>query len=227
MSKIAQLPLHLQLTHLREVLSTNPTLVAVINRAALLGLPNWYLAAGSLSQTIWNNVSGMPSDTGISDYDLVYHDASDLSYDAEDKRIQAGRALFADLGVDVEIRNQARVHLWYEQKHGVPCPPHGSTEAGIDSWISTSAMLGVRLESDGQWTVYAPRGLSDFFNMVARPNAVLGTREAYEKKARRWKGIWPKLQVEPWPASRNESATFGLPEESASQSAVEISSQSR
>ncbi|KAL9948289.1 hypothetical protein D7B24_003217 [Verticillium nonalfalfae] len=215
MSNVAQLPLHIQLVHLREILSTNATLVAVINRAARLGLPNWYLAAGSLSQTIWNNVSGMPSDTGISDYDLVYHDASDLSYDAEDEHIQAGRALFADLGVDVEIRNQARVHLWYEQKHGVPCPPHGSTEAGIDSWISTSAMLGVRLEFDGQWTVYAPRGLSDFFNMVARPNAVLGTREAYEKKARRWKGIWPTLQVEPWPASTTEATAIELPDEAA------------
>ncbi|KAM0271898.1 hypothetical protein ACHAQH_008922 [Verticillium albo-atrum] len=200
----AQLPLHLQLIHLQKVLSTNPTLITVINRVSELGLPNWYLAAGSLSQTIWNHVSGLPSSTGISDYDLVYHDASDLSYEAEDAHIQAGRKLFADLGVDVEIRNQARVHLWYEKKHGVPCTPHQSTEAGIDSWISTSAMLGVRLESDGQWAVYAPRGLSDFFNMVVKPNTVLGTREAYEKKAKRWKEIWPALTVEAWPALARE-----------------------
>ncbi|KAH7362357.1 hypothetical protein B0T11DRAFT_328438 [Plectosphaerella cucumerina] len=197
----AQLPLHLQLAHLRKVLSTNKTLIEVLGRARSLHLPNWYLAAGSLSQTIWNHASSKPPDTGISDYDLVYFDNSDLTYEAEDVHIQKSRQLFADLGVDVEIRNQARVHLWYEKKHGVPCSPHDSVESGIDSWISTSAMIGVRLEDDGQWSVYAPRGLSDFFNMVVKPNPVLGTRAAFEKKAERWKSIWPGLKIEPWPVA--------------------------
>ncbi|KAH6689498.1 hypothetical protein F5X68DRAFT_230116 [Plectosphaerella plurivora] len=197
----AQLPLHLQLVHLRKVLSTNITLVQVLGRAQSLNLPNWYLAAGSLSQTIWNHASSKPADTGISDYDLVYFDKNDLSYEAEDVHIQKAKPLFADLGVDVEIRNQARVHIWYEKKHGVPCPPHESVEAGIDSWISTSAMIGVRLEEDGHWSVYAPRGLSDFFNMVVKPNPVLGTRVAFEKKAERWKAIWPGLKIEPWPVA--------------------------
>ncbi|KAG3192524.1 hypothetical protein PC129_g25046, partial [Phytophthora cactorum] len=189
----AQLPLHLQLTHLRDVLGTNKTLLEVLNRAATLNLPNWYLAAGALSQTIWNKASSLPADTGINDYDLVYFDDSDLSYEAEDVHIQAGKKLFGDLSADVEIRNQARVHLWYEKKHGVPCPAHESVEAGIDSWISTSAILGVRLEEDGSWSVYAPRGLSDFFNMVVKPNVAVGTGEVYEKKTRRWKAIWPQL----------------------------------
>ncbi|KAM3459569.1 hypothetical protein NHJ6243_006771 [Beauveria neobassiana] len=200
----AQLPLDQQLTHLRAVLSTNKTLVTVLERVATLNLPNWYLAAGAVSQTIWNHVSGMaPPDTGISDYDVVYHDGGDLSWDAEDAHIQRAKALFADMpGVDIEIRNQARVHLWYENKYGVQCAPHASVEAGIDSWISTTAMIGIRLNEDGgSWSVYAPRGLSDYFNMVARPNTVLGLKEDYDKKAARWKGIWPKLTVEPWPTN--------------------------
>ncbi|KAH8665468.1 hypothetical protein BGZ61DRAFT_538816 [Ilyonectria robusta] len=200
----AQLPVHLQLVHLRDVLSTNGTLLEVLNRAAILNLPNWYLAAGALSQTIWNKLSSLPPDTGISDYDLVYFDDSDLSYEAEDVHIQAGKKLFAGLSVDVEIRNQARVHMWYEKKRGVPCPIYRSVEAGIDSWISSSAMLGVRLEKDGEWSVYAPRGLSDFFNMVVKPNTAVGTREVYEKKAKRWKNIWPQLQIEAWPVKPSE-----------------------
>lgn len=196
----AQLPLSDQLKHLRRTLETNTTLIEVLRRAATLNLPNWYLAAGALSQTIWNDVSSLPPETGINDYDLVYFDSSDLSYEAEDERIQEGQELFQDMQVDVEIRNQARVHLWYEKKHGVSCPAHTSVEAGIDTWISTSAMIGVRLEPSGEWSVYAPRGLSDFFNMIVRPNPAVGTREAYEKKASRWKGIWGRLQIEPWPA---------------------------
>ncbi len=38
----------------------------------------------------------------------------------------------------VEIRNEARVHLAYEQKFGVPCASHESTEAVIDSVASTT-----------------------------------------------------------------------------------------
>lgn len=197
----AQLPLDQQLTQLRAILCTNTTLVTVLTRAATLGLPNWYLAAGAVSQTVWNHMSGLPPDTGIADYDLVYHDDDDVSWDAEDRHIQRAAALFADLPhVDVEVRNQARVHLWYEKKYGIPCAPHASVEAGIDTWISTSAMIGIRL--DGQeWSVYAPRGLSDFFNMVARPNTALGRKQEYDKKAARWKGIWDKLTVEPWPTN--------------------------
>ncbi|KAK6519151.1 hypothetical protein TWF281_003840 [Arthrobotrys megalospora] len=197
----ALLPLNRQLPHLRTILSTNPTLVKVLSSAATLNLPNWYLAAGCISQTIWNHASSFPPETGINDYDLVYHDPSDTSYEAEDAVIQKGKEIFEHLGVEVEIRNQARVHLWYERKFGIKCPPHGSVEEGIDSWISTSAMIGVRLEEDGEWTVYAPRGLSDFFNMVVRPGTKLGKKEQYEKKTERWKAIWPNLTVEKWPAS--------------------------
>ncbi|MFF4309696.1 nucleotidyltransferase family protein [Streptomyces sp. NPDC001507] len=59
--------------------------------------------------------------------------------------------------------------------------------------------LGVRLESDGGWRVYAPHGLSDVFNLVVRPNPVLAPREGYETKAARWKNEWPELTVLPWP----------------------------
>ncbi|KXJ87360.1 hypothetical protein Micbo1qcDRAFT_23216 [Microdochium bolleyi] len=206
----AQLPLQMQLVHLHEVLSTNKTLVQVLTRAASLKLPHWYLAGGAVSQTIWNHVSHLPPETGIHDYDLVYFDDADLSYEAEDAVIQSSRAMFAEVlprpEIEVEIRNQARVHLWYEKRFGMPCSPHASTEAAIDTWISTSAMIGVRLEPDGQWTTYAPRGLSDFFNMIVRPCPRLGTRDSYQAKVLRWKKIWPDLNVEPWPeheGSRN------------------------
>lgn len=200
----AQLPIQSQLVHLRNVLSLNPTLVLVLTRAASLNLPNWYLAAGALSQTIWNNVSSLPPETGIHDYDLVYYDASDLSYEAEDVVIQAGKRLFADIPVEVEIRNQARVHLWYEKKFGLARPANQSVEDGIDSWISTSAMLGVRLDEHGEWIFYAPRGLSDFFNMVVRPNTAFAKRENYEKKVERWRAIWSGLKVEAWPENQCE-----------------------
>jgi hypothetical protein len=139
------------------------------------------------------------SSNGIKDYDVFYFDSSDLSWEAEDAVIKAGQEVFDGLPAEVEIRNEARVHLWYEQKFGVPCPPHGSTEAAIDSFAATTCCLGVRLEADGGWRVYAPHGLSDVFNLVVRPNSVLAPREVYETKAARWKKDWPELTVLSWP----------------------------
>jgi hypothetical protein len=183
---------------LRETLSENPVLTAVLDRATDLDLPDWYLTAGCVFQTVWNVVTGRPATEGILDYDLFYFDAEDLSWAAEDRVIAAGRTAFADIPAAVEIRNEARVHLWYEEKFGVPCPPYPSTEAAIDSFASTTCCVGVRVER-GEWRVYAPHGLADVFDLVVRPNPVLAPRHVYEAKTRRWQGQWPELTVLPWP----------------------------
>jgi hypothetical protein len=80
---------------------------------------------------VWNVVTGQPPESGIFDYDLAYFDSSDLSWHAEDAIIQEGCRLFGDLPAPVQIRNQARVHLWYEQKFGVACPPRVKPRRGI------------------------------------------------------------------------------------------------
>src|SRR5690349_22769788 len=120
--RAGQLPIERQLAHLRAALRRNRTLTEVLARAAGMDLPDWYLVAGCLYQTVWNVVTGQPPDAGILDYDLAYFDDSDLSWDAEDAVIRAGDKIFAGLPAPVQIRNQARVHLWYERKFGVPCP---------------------------------------------------------------------------------------------------------
>ena len=186
---------------LRETLAHNPVLTGVLDRAAVLAPPGWYLTGGCLVQTIWNAVTGRPPGAGIRDYDLFYHDASDLSWAAEDVVIRAGARTFADLGADVQIRNQARVHLWYEEKFGVPCPPYPSSEAAIDSFVATTCCVGIRQARDGSWSVHAPHGLSDAFNLVVRPNPVLAPQAVYEAKTSRWKAQWPELTVLPWPSS--------------------------
>ncbi|RZB13434.1 nucleotidyltransferase family protein [Streptomyces sp. F001] len=195
-----RLPLVEQFDGLRSVLSQNEVLTDVLTRAATMELPGWYVTAGCLFQTVWNVVTDRPPTNGIKDYDIFYFDRADLSWEAEDAVIKAGQEVFAGLPAEVEIRNEARVHLWYEQKFGVPCPPHESTEAAIDSFAATTCCLGVRLDPDGGWRVYAPHGLSDVFNLVVRPNPVLAPREVYEAKAARWRDEWPELTVLPWPS---------------------------
>jgi hypothetical protein len=197
--RAGQLPIQQQLAQLRAAWRRNRTLTEVLARAAGMDLPGWYLVAGCLYQTVWNAVTGQPPEAGILDYDLAYFDGSDLSWEAEDAVIRAGHEIFAGLPAPVQIRNQARVHLWYERRFGVPCPPHASTEAAIDTFEATAACLGAGRGSSGRWRIYAPYGLADVFNLVVRPNPVLAPRHVYQAKAARWRRQWPGLTVLPWP----------------------------
>lgn len=196
---IGRLPVDEQLAALRATLARNDLLIEVLARAAKHDLPGWYLTAGRVFQTVWNVVTDRPPNEGIKDYDLFYFDDSDRSWDAENEVIQAGADAFRDLPVAVEIRNEARVHLWYEDHFGVPCAPYPSTEAAIDSFAATTCCLGIRLNGDDPWRIYAPHGLADVFNLVVRPNPVLAPRSVYETKTQRWREQWPELTVLPWP----------------------------
>ncbi|WP_235079579.1 nucleotidyltransferase family protein [Amycolatopsis orientalis] len=181
-------------------MTRNDLVPEVLARAAELNLPGWYLTAGCLCQTVWNAVTGRPPAEGVKDYDLFYFDDSDLSWEAENAVIEEGKRRFGDLPVMAEIRNEARVHLWYEARFGVPCAPYPSTEAAIDSFPSTTSCLGIRLDDRGEWQVYAPHGFADVFNLVVRPNPGRAPRSSYEAKARRWQEQWPELTVLPWPS---------------------------
>ena len=175
----------------------NPLVAEVLVRAERLDLPDWYLAAGCLYQTVWNVLDGQDPTRGIEDYDLLYFDDGDLSWAAEDRVIQRCAAAFADLPAVVEVRNQARVHLWYEDHFGVPCPPLRSSAGAIDRYAAHACQVGMRVV-DGCYEVYAPSGFDDVFDLVLRPNPVIAPREVYETKAARWIRLWPRLEVHPW-----------------------------
>ncbi|MGW4209479.1 nucleotidyltransferase family protein [Lentzea sp. NPDC004789] len=69
----------------------------------------------------------------------------------------------------------------------------------MDSFAATTCCVGIRLDGDDRWHVYAPHGLADVFDLVVRPNPVLAPRSVYETKAQRWREHWPELTVLPWP----------------------------
>ena len=82
-------------------------------------------------------------DYGIDDYDIFYFDP-DTSWQAEDAVIRKLRRSLAKLGVKIEARNQARVHLWYPEKHGLPYPPLSSSTEGIDRFLTKNTRIGIR-----------------------------------------------------------------------------------
>jgi len=163
-----------------------------------LALPQWRLVAGCLYQTVWNVLTGRPRGTGINDYDVIYFDDCDPSWDAEDAVIRRVAAATACGVGPVEVRNQARVHLWFEHRFGTPYPPLAAADEAIARYASIAHAVGVRLEPDGRLDVVAPFGLDDIFAMVIRPNYALDNAASHARKAERVKAIWPEVTVLPW-----------------------------
>src|SRR6202049_3645893 len=107
-------------------------------------------------------------DYRIDDYDVFYFD-TDTSWQAEDDVIHELQSRLAKSGVKIEVRNQARVHLWYPQKHGLPYPALKSSTQGIDRFLIKNTQVGIRRTQDG-FDVYAPNGFDDIADMIVRPN---------------------------------------------------------
>lgn len=164
-----------------------------------LGLAEAWLVSGCVFQSVWNGLSGRPSDHGILDYDVFYADP-DISYEAEDAVIRRCAAAFEGWGIEVQVRNQSRVHLWYPQKFGRPYPPVCSVEEALRRFLAPACAVGIRLNG-GQKELIAPFGTADILARTIRRNPLVqGDGHQYELKAARWKSVWPEIEVHPWDA---------------------------
>jgi hypothetical protein len=175
---------------LTEIVCATPPLMQVLSVARHLRLPDWLVFSGAIYQPVLNHLTGRPLDFGIKDYDLGYFDMSDLSYEAEDEVIRRVKAAFDEpLRSMVEVRNQARVHLWFEAKFGEPYTPLSCTAQALERFASATFAVGVRLESDDRLHIVAPFGLADLFALRLRPNPrrrTVGFARASADVRRRW-----------------------------------------
>ena len=194
-----------QLRRFETIIRGDPDLMQLLASIRGVRLAQWRLVAGCLYQTVWNVLTGRKRGTGIKDYDLIYFDDSDLSWAAEDRVIRVVAAATRGCVGPVEVRNQARVHLWFEARFGTAYPQLYSADEAIRRYASIVHAIGVRLEYDDRLDVVAPFGLDDLFSMVIRPNYALENAVSHMRKARRAKAIWPEIIVVPW----NEKTRFG------------------
>ena len=134
---------------------------------------------------------------GISDIDFVYYDNSDLSYEAEDMVIQKFNNMVQSDVINMDVKNQARVHIWYEERFGIHLDPYQSVEEAINTWPTTASAVGVKLENDN-FIVYAPFGLNDMFGQIIRANKKLVTQNVYDTKCKKWKNKWNTLNIITW-----------------------------
>ncbi|MBU2491797.1 MAG: nucleotidyltransferase family protein [Bacteroidetes bacterium] len=183
--------------YFEEIILSNYLIKEILQRIKKINLPDWYLGAGCIAQTIWNYLHGYDLNKNINDYDVVYFDRSDLSFNSENKTIQKINNVFKDLPVKLDIKNQARVHLWYEEHFGYSINSYENINDAINTWPTTATCIGVKI-TNGKFLYYSTFGLNDIFNMVVKPNKVQITKEIYENKTKRWEKCWPMLKILEW-----------------------------
>ena len=182
------------------IVRSDDNLMGLLTQLQDICLPQSRLVAGCLYQTVWNVLTGRPPGTGIQDYDLIYFDSGDLSWEAEDAVIRRVADATSNCVGPVEVRNQARVHLWFEDRFGVRYPQLGCADEALQRYASVVHAVGVRLEDDDRLDIIAPFGLDDLFAMVIRPNRILDNALSHTRKAMRAQAIWPEVTVIPWDA---------------------------
>ncbi len=146
-------------TRLREIIAGTPILLEMLRAVEATGLPDAWIAAGTIRSAVWDTLHGRPVATGWADVDVLF-DAGDVSREREG----APEAALAQLmpGLPWEVRNQARMHL----KTGLR--PYRDTEDGLRHFAETPTAVGVRMQGT-HIEIIAPHGLDDLFAMVSRP----------------------------------------------------------
>jgi uncharacterized protein len=127
--------------------------------------------SGAVYQRVLNALTERAPDYGVRDHDPGYFDASDISYEAEDAVIRrVATACDEPLRSAVEVRNQARVHVWFESHFGERYAPLSCTAEALERFVSPMFAIGVRLMRDDRLHIAAPFGLADLFALRLRPN---------------------------------------------------------
>ena len=178
-------------TDVLRLVRSNPSVAAALERLPALGLPQCHVTAGCLFQTVWNLRSKRPAAENIRDLDIFTYDL-DLSWEAEDDAIRRVESLLADLPIRVELRNQARVHLWYEARFGTPCAPLRSARDGIDRFLVACTSVGIAVATGA---LHAPDGLDDLAAGVLRINPRHPRPAQFRAKADDYRTRWPWLRV--------------------------------
>lgn len=151
----------------RQDVLQNTVNATILSRWQDLQLPNAWLVAGCLFQTVWNLQRGRPPGQGIKDHDLFYFDPTDLN-------------------ATVEVANQARVHLWYPGYFGRPCPPLQSSEDGIRRFLVLETCVGIRPHE-----CHAPFGFSGLYAGSFTPNPLTPYPELFATKVASYRARWP------------------------------------
>ena len=182
------------------ILKKNIELMDILNFIYNLKLPNFYIAAGSVFQTIWNYYDNKSLNYGIKDIDIIYYNKDDLSIDADIKYYNLINDYCINQGYkyEIDVSNEARMHLWKKEKFNIEVEQYKNSEDAINKWIATVHAIGITKENNNL-KIYAPYGLSDIYTRTIRPiKHKYNSKEIYDQKVKSWNKRFDRLNIIEW-----------------------------
>jgi len=173
-------------------LENDDTLMRQLVVVASLGLPDWWICAGSIRAKIWDDLHGYPNPTPTEDVDVIYFDRSHIDEAIEKEYETQLHALSPD--VPWSVKNQARMHLVNQ------LPPYRSAVDALAHFPETVTAIGVSLDASGHLKLAAPYGTDDIVGLKLRPTPAFadGSPHHHIYRARiqkkKWQATWPRLQ---------------------------------
>ncbi|MTI17661.1 hypothetical protein E1162_10460 [Rhodobacteraceae bacterium RKSG542] len=183
--------------HLKTFIRNSSLLMEAYEAGRSLNLADYWLTSGAIYQSLWNSLTQRPEGYGLKDIDLIYFD-EDRSWAAENHVIETIAAKTSHLPVEVEIKNQARVHLWFQEKFGSPYPKLKSATQSLLYYAALTHSVAFTVACDGSIKIAAPFGLRRIYAMRMEPNHTLDNHDTYKRKCARMARLWPELQCLPW-----------------------------
>lgn len=181
-----------------SIIKKNKDLMLILDYIESLNLPNFYIAAGAVFQTIWNYYDNKPLNYNIKDIDIIYYDSNNLSKEDEKKLEYNISQYFKDMNYEFDVHNEARMHLWKKENENKNIDQYKNSEDAIDQWIATVHAIGIT-KKNNDIEIYAPYGLSDIFSRTIRPiKHKANSEELYNKKAIAWKNRFDNINIIEW-----------------------------
>lgn len=181
-----------------SIIKKNKDLMLILDYIESLNLPNFYIVAGAVFQTIWNYYDNKPLNYNIKDIDIIYYDSNNLSKEDEKKLEYNISQYFKDMNYEFDVHNEARMHLWKKENENKNIDQYKNSEDAIDQWIATVHAIGIT-KKNNDIEIYAPYGLSDIFSRTIRPiKHKANSEELYNKKAIAWKNRFDNINIIEW-----------------------------
>ncbi len=176
---------------LELALRSNAHLVAAMKGIRSLRLPDWCISGPSIAWPLWTALKGKPAMAGDHQLYIIYYDASEQAPGKEATYLRHVRQVLSAGPYQVHLSNQAG-HVFHHDSKRISngTPVTCTAEALVRDPVQTYA-LGVRLETNGSFTVLAPFGLSGVFSMKMERNTGYCDEEHFLCKLRRVEAMWP------------------------------------
>lgn len=180
-----------QVQNFNRILRLNDKLMYVLKVLEEHKEQEYWVAGGSVCQTIWNYVSGNDIMYGIDDFDIVYY--NDTLFDKQEYKLwESLRDECSSLDIWIDAKNQAKAHILQRSRWDKIIPKRTSLFDSVDKYPVVCICIAVRLV-ENNLQIYAPYGLDDILNGVLRINHTTNDISTFEYKADKWLSKWNTL----------------------------------